>query len=191
MNGNGKNIVYQLNLVKKLHEKHPTFSEPDPNAIVWRFPKLVSLLDRKALFFVKASKLFDPFEGPLPEFNKINRPSVYAEHKADDESFNKFVQEIERTFSLVKPTTLINSWYINEYESAVMWDLYSRRNTGIAIQSNFKSLCESFKDNKDDVIWAVLVVCGFVCGCTHIRNVLLYRRSYLIFLYFSKIVELI
>jgi hypothetical protein len=34
-----------------------------------------------------------------------------------------------------------------------MWDLYSHRNTGIAIQSNFKSLSESFKDNKDDVIW--------------------------------------
>ena len=142
-----------------MHEKHPTFSEPDPNAIVWRyidFPKLVSLLDKKALFFTKASKLFDPFEGTLPEFNKISRPSVYAEHKVkfrDDESFNKFVHDMERTFRLLKPTTLINSWYIDEYESAAMWDLYSHRNTGIAIQSNFKSLSKSFEDNKCDVIW--------------------------------------
>jgi len=157
-----KYILYQLNLVKKLYEKHPTFSEPDPNAIVWRyidFPKLVSLLDRKALFFVKASKLIDPFEGTLPEFNKISRPSVYAGYKdkfPDDESFNKFidsVHDLEQTFKLLKPTTLINSWYINEYESAAMWDLYSHRNTGIAIQSNFKNLSESFKDNKDDVVW--------------------------------------
>jgi hypothetical protein len=80
-----------------LHENHPTFLEPDPNAMVWRyidFPKLVSLLDRKALFFVKASKLYDPFEGTLPEFNKINRPSMYAEYKdkfPDYESFNKFI----------------------------------------------------------------------------------------------------
>ena len=98
-----------------MHEKHPTFSEPDPNAIVWRyidFPKLVSLLDKKALFFTKASKLFDPFEGTLPEFNKISRPSVHAEHKVkfrDDESFNKFVHDMERTFRLLKPTTLINA----------------------------------------------------------------------------------
>jgi len=145
-----------------LHEKHPRFSEPDPNAIIWRyidFPKLVSLLHRKALFFVKASKLFDPFEGTLPEFNKISRPSVYAEYKdkfPDDESFNKFIDSVdgtEQAFKLLKQTTLINSWYINEYESAAMWDLYSHRYTGIAIQSNFKSLSESFKHNKDDVIW--------------------------------------
>jgi hypothetical protein len=57
------------------------------------------------------------------------------------------------TLRLLKPTTLINSWHINEYESAAMWDLYSRQNAGIALQTTFKRLSESFKDNKDDTIW--------------------------------------
>ena len=34
-----------------------------------------------------------------------------------------------------------------------MWDVYSNNNAGIAIQSTYKRLSESFKDNKKNVIW--------------------------------------
>jgi hypothetical protein len=57
-----------------MHKFHPTFLEPaDKNVKIWRyidFAKLMSLVNRKSLFFVKASELFDPFEGSLPRFNR-------------------------------------------------------------------------------------------------------------------------
>ena len=34
-----------------------------------------------------------------------------------------------------------------------MWDLYSQRNAGVAIQSTFKRLSECFKDNSSDIVW--------------------------------------
>ena len=40
---------------------------------------------------------------------------------------------------------LVNSWHMNEYESAVMWDIYSTRDFGIAIQSTIKRLCDSLE----------------------------------------------
>ena len=35
---------------------------------------------------------------------------------------------------------LVNSWHMNEYESAAMWDIYSTRDFGIAIRSTIKRL---------------------------------------------------
>jgi hypothetical protein len=54
---------------------------------------------------------------------------------------------------LLQAITLVNTWHINEVESAAMWDLYSNRNAGIAIQSTYKRLSESFRNNEEDVIW--------------------------------------
>jgi hypothetical protein len=45
------------------------------------FPRFVSMLDRKALFFVKASKFRDPYEGTVPKYNDLNRALVYEEQK--------------------------------------------------------------------------------------------------------------
>lgn len=57
----------------------------------------MSLVHRKSLFFVKASKLFDPFEGSLPKFNKQieNRLAVYSASKdkfATEEGYGKFIK---------------------------------------------------------------------------------------------------
>ena len=55
-----------------MYKEHPSFDSPPDNAVLWRyidFTKFVSLLDRKALFFVRADKLGDPFEGTLPDAN--------------------------------------------------------------------------------------------------------------------------
>ena len=41
---------------------------------------------------------------------------------------------------------------MNEYESAAMWDLYSTRNAGIAIQSTYQRLVESLEDDQENRI---------------------------------------
>ena len=43
-----------------MYQEHPSFNPPSDNATLWRymdFTKFVSLLDKSALFFVRADKL--------------------------------------------------------------------------------------------------------------------------------------
>lgn len=129
-----------------MYKEHSLFKKPDDENIkIWRyidFTKFASLLDRQALFFSRADILPDPFEGSYSKANIELRPLIYKELPKD--SFNK-MQEQMRLFSKeIRKFTLINSWHINEHESAAMWKLYLKSDEGIAIQSTFKHLTESF-----------------------------------------------
>ena len=67
-----------------MHEPHPTFRPPpDMDGKIWQYMELaefVSMLHRKALFFIKANKLRDPYEGLIPQFNNnMTRSSEYKE----------------------------------------------------------------------------------------------------------------
>ena len=55
-------------------------SPKNENAKIWRymdFTKLVSLLEKRALFFCRSDKLGDPFEGSYSQANIKLRPTVY------------------------------------------------------------------------------------------------------------------
>lgn len=54
-----------------MYKLHELFIEPqDQNAKIWRyidFTKFVSLIDSQELFFARADKFDDPFEGSFSE----------------------------------------------------------------------------------------------------------------------------
>ena len=63
-----------------MYEEHPVFNPPPDDAILWRymdFTKFVSLLEKQALFFARADKLGDSFEGSLSQVNKTLRPTTF------------------------------------------------------------------------------------------------------------------
>jgi len=131
-----------------MYLKHPEFEEPqDEETKIWRyldFTKFVSYLDRRALFFTRADKLDDRYEGKFTDAD-INRWKDVLKIKRKTEKieiFNGFRKVIN-----------ISSWHINEYESAAMWKLYLTSKEGVAIQSTFKRLKDSFKENKKDDIY--------------------------------------
>lgn len=65
-----------------MHTQHPTFKlPPNMDGKIWQYTELaefVSMLHRKALFFVKATKLRDPYEGIMPQFNNLIRSPGYS-----------------------------------------------------------------------------------------------------------------
>ena len=65
-----------------MYEENPAFQQPDNlDARVWRymdFFKFVSSLQKSTLYFARADKLDDPFEGSYPKLNVSARMS-YAE----------------------------------------------------------------------------------------------------------------
>ena len=70
-----------------MYEEHETFTPPSSDAILWRymdFTKFVSLLEKQALFFPRADKLGDPFEGSFTKVNEAMRPMLYKDKITED-----------------------------------------------------------------------------------------------------------
>ena len=133
-----------------MYKEHPVFEKPEnESAKVWRyidFTKFVSLLDKSALFFTRADRLGDPFEGSYSRANIKLRPEVYKGKIPPNalENFSQFTK-------IFIKNTAINCWHLSEYESAAMWKLYLKSNDGIAIQSTFDLLKTSLKDENHSV----------------------------------------
>lgn len=129
------------------------------NTKIWRFfdfPKFMSMLTSGELFFSNIKSLEDPYEGVLPKavkdkykqrfmdgeklMKENDHPGITSERMAEI-SYKEFLKSMERGRNLA----LVNSWHMNDYESAFMWDVYSSRNKGIAVQSTYKKLDEALK----------------------------------------------
>ena len=124
-----------------MYEEHEKFEPPPSGATLWRyltFTKFVSLLDRKAIFFPRADKLGDPFEGSRSKANIAMRALLYGD-EVPDEMF----QTISEFSQAARRFTLVSCWHENEYESAAMWKLYSGEHDGIAVKTDFNSLKNS------------------------------------------------
>ena len=125
-----------------MYEEHADFESPEDHSVLWRymdFTKFVSLLDTQSLFFARADKLGDPFEGAYSKVNAALRPVLYEGKipASGLQNFADFAKESRRF-------TTINCWHEANHESAAMWRLYSREQDGIAIKTDFKSLSKSF-----------------------------------------------
>jgi hypothetical protein len=107
------------------------------------FAKYVSFLDSKALFFPRSDKLDDPYEGAFstPTWDVVRDFTEQAVvESGGDLSEAHVAQDVRqlREFSeTTRPWTYVNSWHMNDGESAAMWDLYAKRDQGIAIQSTY------------------------------------------------------
>lgn len=122
-----------------MYQTHPSFRTSSDDTVLWRymdFVKFVSLIDRKALFFVKISQLGDPFEGSITEYTK-----------AEIQQWNLVNPwDVHKTIQDSRDQMLISCWHKNEYESAAMWNLYGQH---IAVRTTFGRLCNSFVCDED------------------------------------------
>lgn len=107
----------------------------DPETVIWKyldFSKFVDLLLTRQLFMSRSDKFEDQYEGTFsePTFEEINKLSV------DNPDFLKHYKQF-------RESVVISSWHINEYESFAMWQIFTQRNEGIAIQSTIGRLQNS------------------------------------------------
>lgn len=124
----------------------PLLKKPSDDAKIWRYidiAKLISMLDKKQLYFSNTSGVIDPYEGTLAEYNR--------KYEVRREKFDHILQELNDVafeslllspppdaLEIYKDRLLVNCWHLNDVESAAMWDLYSNTKTGIAVQSTFR-----------------------------------------------------
>ncbi len=132
-----------------MYEEHPVFKSPNDDAVLWRymdFTKFVSLLETQSLYFARADRLGDPFEGSFSKANTALRPILYEGEILEGAAAWENLASILKG---MRQFTLINCWHESDHESAAMWRLYSREHDGIAVKTNFKSLTRSFTCSDD------------------------------------------
>lgn len=114
------------------------------------FTKFVSLLDKQALFFSRSDKLGDSFEGSFSKANIQMRPTWYGD------TTSKLLKQLPNIFENFRYHTYLNCWHMNDIESDAMWKIYLEGEKGIAVQSTFKNLVNSFREE------SMAIYCGIV-----------------------------
>ncbi len=140
--------------------KHECFIPLESKATLWRyldFEKFQSLLETKSLFFCRADKFSDPFEGSLP---KIEADYRIREEKRIAKSFGREFNEeqalnnilgLQSLHQRLKRGTTINCWHINNNESDAMWRLYLKDNEGAAILTSMEKMYEVIEGTSEKI----------------------------------------
>ena len=133
-----------------MYQEHSSFSPPCDDAVLWRymdFIKFVSILEEQALFFTRADKLGDPFEGSSPHHN---RETTRRYFEGLSNPYRDILQQASLRDTVESPRfMLVSCWHKNDHESAAMWKLYSKDDNGIAIKTNFDSFKKSFTTSEE------------------------------------------
>jgi hypothetical protein len=115
----------------------------DKDTQIWRYMplgKFLSLLDKSALFFCRADRLGDPFEGSFPEPNVRKRTKAYKESEWHLAEYYK--THVKFTF--------VNCWNATRQE-VNLWSQYVKGDDGIAILSSLGRLKHCLKYPEDKI----------------------------------------
>ena len=106
--------------------------QPKDSDTVWRymsFEKFADILATESLFFTRADKYDDKFEGYVPQSTTLSYESSGSQIVPN---FRQYI--------------MCNCWHHGEEESMAMWDKYHLRNNGIAIKTTIENLKNSLPD---------------------------------------------
>ena len=105
--------------------------------------KFTDLLESKALFFARANKLEDPFEGSCPDANH-KQIEQDTKNETDQSRSVALWRAVMKKSKEERCFTMVNCWHKSPHESEAMWKLYAKSGFEVAIKTNFKSLVHSF-----------------------------------------------
>lgn len=107
------------------------------------FEKFVNILAKKSLFFTRADKFEDRFEGHVPPL--IER---YYKQKTDrfGETGGRAVRELWEKW---RKCVMCSCWHRGDQESMGMWGRYDMHNSGIVIKTTMQRLKSSFTHKGD------------------------------------------
>src|SRR5258708_25573122 len=130
------------------YSQHPFFVSAERSAMIWRymdFTKFAALLDTNGLFFPRADHLSDRWEGAYTQENLRRRQLIVDDFKGTQAEY--MMEDLSRIYRSLPLHTFVSCWHLNDVESAAMWELYASHGEGIAVQSTFARLVDSFQDD--------------------------------------------
>ena len=141
---------------------------PEDEATLWRYmslEKFVNMLETKSLFFTRADKFEDPFEGFIPSaLVESYRESI--KRIILDDNFTEVLIKINENS---RKYVMCNCWHQNEAESMAMWEKYHMRNSGVAIKTTMQDLKKSLPDKPNVFIGKIEYSYYNIYGDRYIR----------------------
>jgi len=135
-----------------MYKEHYLFDEIPDSTTIWKyldFDKFLNLLVTESLYFCRADKFEDPYEGT------ITKETMHTlRNTLDGFGFNNVEEMFQETMKLLdssRKMTLVNCWHINQFESDGMWKLYSKVKNAIAVQTTVGKLKRAFDGVPQDV----------------------------------------
>lgn len=113
---------------------------------IWRymdFIKFISILESSALFFSRADRFKDKLEGKHSDYDlDMLKKEVQKENYDGDEAIKAYNEAFQR----LKTKMFISCWFMKEYESDGMWQIYGKIDESIAIQTTYAKLQKTVLD---------------------------------------------
>ncbi len=126
--------------------EHPLAITPSDDTVIWRYvdlPKLLKMLEDKALYFALLSELSDPWEAVIDRRLARSIATTLASGAASG--------DLVRLFMAFNRSLGVNCWYIGPEESIAMWSLYTHTIYGVAIKSNVGRLKRALSSTPQQV----------------------------------------
>lgn len=134
-----------------MFQSHPEFEQIENSERLWRYqdlPRYIDLLLKNQMFFSRADKFEDPFEG---RYNKSSSDELLKAVQHEEDFPEKNVEQLRRKTRLLKEqydekrtSFTINSWHINKDENYAMWKIYAKGSYGIALETTYERLKHCF-----------------------------------------------
>ncbi|MCX5999844.1 MAG: hypothetical protein NTU41_09735 [Chloroflexi bacterium] len=125
-------------------------------------PRLVDAMERQALYFPSIRRLseLDPFEGSYAKLN-VESPTFGLSPEVVEGWGQDLVQVLSGFLrvqnAMRRETVFVNSWHVQDCESAAMWSIYDRTGSGLAIQSTYENFTRALDACKDYQIFVGMV----------------------------------
>jgi len=115
---------------------------PADQTIIWKYldlSKFLDLLLSNHMFMSRSDKFEDQYEGTFSEPTYQEIKKLLADNP-----------EYLDAYKAKRKNIVISSWHANSYESYAMWQVFTKNNEGLAIQSTIGRLKKSLIEPKAD-----------------------------------------
>ncbi len=120
---------------------HKYYAPKNVQQKIWRyldFTKFFAMLDSNAIHFPSANLFLDKFEGSYSKKNVEYRGILNREHVENSINMEVLKREVG-----------VSCWHANDHESAAMWELYSKSNESVCVQSTYEKLSNSLGERAE------------------------------------------
>ena len=120
----------------------------DKSEKLWRYmdlSKFVSLIAKKAVWLARADTFRDKHEGRFPDEMRSIIEKAYEGFGDDDTSVVKDADDFQ---DYLRKNTFLSCWHKNFDENMVMWEIYGRDNSALAIQTTVEAMEKSLDPSK-------------------------------------------
>ncbi|QOS13596.1 uncharacterized protein HfgLR_21920 (plasmid) [Haloferax gibbonsii] len=107
-------------------------AQPSSSDHLWRyidFTQFVSVLEKDALWYPRASEFFDSYEGALPDSKIKQIANGIPNHISNRED------KVSRYYDALRNSTYVSCWHQRSGETAAMWQVYQNKGKEVAIRT--------------------------------------------------------